>query len=96
MARLSVSQSCLLGIFVVLQNTIKAARMRGLRRSGVMENVRLSCCLLTILREIALLGQPLTYTLGAMKPETVSASVITADDTAKQLALNKVSDHYGL
>jgi hypothetical protein len=49
---------------VVLQNTIKAARMRGLRRSGVMENVGLSCCLLTILREIALLGQPLTYTLG--------------------------------
>ena len=41
MARLSVSQSCLLRIFVVLQNTIKAARMRGLRRSGVMENVRL-------------------------------------------------------
>ncbi|GAB7325725.1 hypothetical protein MBLNU13_g09686t3 [Cladosporium sp. NU13] len=33
----------------------------------------------------------LTYTLGAMKPETVSASVITADDTAKQLALNKIS-----
>ena len=49
---------------MVLQNTIKAARMRGLRRSGVMENVGLSCCLLTILREIALLGQPLTYTLG--------------------------------
>ena len=62
--RLSVSQSCLLGIFVVLQNTIKAARMRELRRSGVMKNVRLSCCLLIILREIALLGQPLTYTLG--------------------------------
>ena len=41
-------------------------------------------------------GDTLTYTLGAMKPETVSASVITADDTAKQLALNKVSDHYGL
>ena len=36
-------------------------------------------------------GDTLTYTLGAMKPETVSASVITADDTAKQLALNKVS-----
>lgn len=37
------------------------------------------------------IGDTLTYTLGAMKPETVSASVITADDTAKQLALNKVS-----
>lgn len=38
-------------------------------------------------------GDTLTYTLGAMKPETVSASVITADDTAKQLALNKVSGY---
>jgi len=49
---------------VVSQDTTKAARMRGLRRSGVMENVRLSCCVLTILRKIALLGQSLTYTLG--------------------------------
>jgi hypothetical protein len=47
----------------IAEYTIKAARMRGLRRSGVTENVRLSCCLLTILREIALLRQPLTYTL---------------------------------
>jgi hypothetical protein len=36
-------------------------------------------------------GDTLTYTLGAMKPETAGASVITADADAKQLALNKVS-----
>ena len=35
-------------------------------------------------------GDTLTYRLGAMKPETASASVVTADETAKQLALNKV------
>jgi len=35
----------------------------------------------------------LTYTLGAMKPETAKASVVTADATAKQLALNKVSEN---
>ena len=47
--------------------------------------------LLVRLELIDVIGDTLTYTLGAMKPETVSASVITADDTAKQLALNKVS-----
>lgn len=36
-------------------------------------------------------GDTLTYTLGAMKPETVNEEVITADAAAKQLALNKVS-----
>lgn len=36
-------------------------------------------------------GDTLTYTLGAMKPESAEASVISADATAKQLALNKVS-----
>jgi hypothetical protein len=35
-------------------------------------------------------GDTLTYTLGAMKPESAEASVISADATAKQLALNKV------
>jgi hypothetical protein len=39
-------------------------------------------------------GDTLTYTLGAMKPETAKASVVTADATAKQLALNKVSDKH--
>lgn len=38
-----------------------------------------------------MIGDTLTYTLGAMKPETASASVVTADETAKQLTLNKVS-----
>jgi hypothetical protein len=47
--------------------------------------------LLVRLELIDVIGDTLTYTLGAMKPETVRASVITADDTAKQLALNKVS-----
>lgn len=45
---------------------------------------------------IIVAGDTLTYTLGAMKPETASASVVTADATAKQLALNKVSSHYRL
>lgn len=40
---------------------------------------------------MAVTGDTLTYTLGAMRPETASASVITADADAKQLALNKVS-----
>ena len=40
------------------------------------------------------IGDTLTYTLGAMKPETVNADVITADAAAKQLALNKVSGSY--
>jgi hypothetical protein len=40
-------------------------------------------------------GDTFTYTLGAMKPETADAEVVTADATAKQLALNKVSEkHY--
>jgi hypothetical protein len=37
-------------------------------------------------------GDTLTYTLGAMKPETARADVITADAVVKQEALNKVSD----
>jgi hypothetical protein len=36
-------------------------------------------------------GDTLTYTMGVMRPETASASVVTADADAKQLALNKVS-----
>jgi hypothetical protein len=40
------------------------------------------------------IGDTLTYTLGAMKPETANADVITADAVAKQEALNKVSDEY--
>jgi hypothetical protein len=35
-------------------------------------------------------GDTLTYTLGAMKPESASASVVTAGANAKQLALNEV------
>jgi hypothetical protein len=40
------------------------------------------------------IGDTLTYTLGAMKPETANADVITADAVAKQEALNKVIDEY--
>ena len=40
---------------------------------------------------VVVAGDTLTYTLGAMRPETAKASVITADEDAKQLALNKVS-----
>jgi uracil phosphoribosyltransferase len=36
-------------------------------------------------------GDTLTYTLGAMKPETADKDVITADAVAKQETLNKVS-----
>lgn len=35
-------------------------------------------------------GDTLTYTLGAMKPETVIKEVVTADAIAKQVALDKV------
>ena len=35
-------------------------------------------------------GDTLTYTLGAMKPETVKEEVVTADAMAKQVALDKV------
>ena len=38
-------------------------------------------------------GDTLTYTLGAMRPEVASASVVTADADAKQLVLNKVSGY---
>ena len=41
---------------------------------------------------VVVAGDTLTYTLGAMRPETAKASVITADEDAKQLALNKVVD----
>jgi hypothetical protein len=37
------------------------------------------------------IGDTLTYTLGAMKPETADKDVITADAVAKQETLNKVS-----
>lgn len=36
-------------------------------------------------------GDTLTYRLGAMKPETTGEETITADDLAKQVALDKVS-----
>lgn len=39
-------------------------------------------------------GDTLTYTLGAMRPETAKADVITADAVAKQVALNKVSHNF--
>jgi len=35
-------------------------------------------------------GDTLTYRLGAMKPETVNEEMVTADDRAKQVALDKV------
>jgi hypothetical protein len=38
-------------------------------------------------------GDTLTYTLGAMKPETAKAAMITADAVEKQVALNKVGDY---
>jgi len=47
--------------------------------------------LLGMLKLMIVAGDTLTYTLGAMRPETATASVVTADADAKQLALNKVS-----
>lgn len=35
-------------------------------------------------------GDTLTYTLGALKPETANADTVTADELAKQVALDKV------
>jgi ribose 5-phosphate isomerase RpiB len=36
-------------------------------------------------------GDTLTYQLGAMKPETTVEETVTADELAKQVALDKVS-----
>ena len=38
-----------------------------------------------------LTGDTLTYQLGAMKPETTVEETVTADELAKQVALDKVS-----